>query len=250
MNPSARRFITNPLYALLSLIVSLGLAWQCLALMDYGYGFWHDHAGIGENIDQYGPENRYRSGFEHTSREQRIRLFSEIVESVHHNGNGLEAIHYQADKPPASTSLSIPLLHRAELVHLQDVANLIHTLEISLAVLTVFWVLWSGLGLCRQWPLPNLKQQAISAIVLCIALTLLLALFGFEKVFYQLHIWIFPDNHQWFFYYQDSLMSTMMKAPDLFAYIGLTLGLLGVAFFIAQAMIIQSLKKIKTATKP
>jgi hypothetical protein len=35
-------------------------------------------------------------------------------------------------------------------------------------------------------------------------------------VFYALHDWIFPPDRPWFFYYQDSLLTTMMKAPDLF----------------------------------
>jgi hypothetical protein len=48
-------------------------------------------------------------------------------------------------------------------------------------------------------------------------------------VFYGLHTWIFPPGHAWFFYYQDSLMTMMMKAPELFAYIALTLAVVSLA---------------------
>jgi len=50
-----------------------------------------------------------------------------------------------------------------------------------------------------------------------------LGAFGFTDVFYYLHTLVFPDNHQWFFYYQESLMSSLMKAPDLFAGIAISL---------------------------
>jgi hypothetical protein len=46
-------------------------------------------------------------------------------------------------------------------------------------------------------------------------------LIGPVKAFYWLHTLVFPPGHEWFFYYEDSLMSTMMKAPDLFGYIAL-----------------------------
>ena len=42
-------------------------------------------------------------------------------------------------------------------------------------------------------------------------------------MFYQFHIWLFPADHEWFFYWQDSLMSTLMKAPVLFGGIAVVL---------------------------
>jgi len=43
---------------------------------------------------------------------------------------------------------------------------------------------------------------------------------GVENLFYGLHTIVFPDDHQWFFYYEDSLMSTLMQAPNIFLPIG------------------------------
>ena len=77
-----------------------------------------------------------------------------------------------------------------------------------------------------QW-----KQQGLLLGGLLAAVGLVLLIAGPTAVFYQLHIWIFPDDHQWFFYYQESLMSTMMKAPDLFGGIGATIGGLGIVIF-------------------
>ncbi|MFN2223885.1 MAG: DUF1461 domain-containing protein, partial [Candidatus Promineifilaceae bacterium] len=45
--------------------------------------------------------------------------------------------------------------------------------------------------------------------------------------------WICPPGHQWFFYYQDSLMTTMMKAPVLFAGIAAEWLVLTIAVFVA-----------------
>ncbi|MCA1791191.1 MAG: hypothetical protein LC667_15470, partial [Thioalkalivibrio sp.] len=42
-------------------------------------------------------------------------------------------------------------------------------------------------------------------------------LMGPQEVFDGLHEWIFASGHTWFFYYEDSLMTTVMKAPDIFA---------------------------------
>ena len=50
--------------------------------------------------------------------------------------------------------------------------------------------------------------------------------------FYALHEWIFPDNHQWFFYYQESLMTVLMKAPDLFGAISVLIALLAIPIYL------------------
>ena len=52
---------------------------------------------------------------------------------------------------------------------------------------------------------------------------LMVVVIGAKDVFYALHEWVFPSDHQWFFFYQDSLMSTMMKAPDFFGYVAAAL---------------------------
>jgi hypothetical protein len=58
-------------------------------------------------------------------------------------------------------------------------------------------------------------------------------LLGPTKIFYLAHEVVFPDKHQWFFYYEESLMSTMMKAPALFGPIALQLLILTILCWFA-----------------
>ena len=60
------------------------------------------------------------------------------------------------------------------------------------------------------------------------SLSALLVIVGPKKLFYAFHIWVFPVEHQWFFYWEQSLMSTLMKAPDLFGGIAVALVMFGV----------------------
>jgi hypothetical protein len=61
-----------------------------------------------------------------------------------------------------------------------------------------------------------------------------------------MHIFVFPDNHQWFFYYQDSLMSTLMKAPDLFAGIAIQIVLVGLILYGVMLLAIKKLLQQST----
>jgi hypothetical protein len=220
---------SNGLYALLTLILAAGLAWLLSAQLNYFYGFFHDHIGIAETIAEYGPQNRFKDGFETTDRAQRITLFAEIVRAVHNGGEGLEAIGYRA----AGRAQAVALLHEAEIIHLQDVAHLISATRLIVVLSAMVWAVWTMSKIRRKAPFPSLNKQLGKLLGLSVLIAGLLGTFGFETVFYQLHIWVFPAEHQWFFYYQDSLMSTMMQAPVLFAYIGGSIAALGVALFCA-----------------
>jgi hypothetical protein len=70
----------------------------------------------------------------------------------------------------------------------------------------------------------------VCAAVLAVAVIAVL-LIGPKTVFYTLHTWVFPAGHAWFFYYQDSLMTTLMQAPNLFAGIAAEVLLLTVTLF-------------------
>lgn len=228
------------LYALLSLALALGISWQLLAKLDYLYPVFHDHAGIADTIAEYGPQNRFKSGFADTDREQRFQIFAAITRAVHDGGRGLEEIYYRPAAGPTTA-----LLHRAEIVHLRDVAALISATELLLAALAIIWLIWTLTMLQRRSPLPSTTGQLAKLILLLGAIAVLIAVFGFETVFYRLHIWLFPSDHQWFFYYQDSLMSTMMQAPMLFAYIGLAIAALGALVFalLTTALHVFSIKR-------
>lgn len=212
-------------YALL--VCSFATSWLVHKQINFAYPAWYQVLQIQNHIDEYAPQNKFqKQSFQTTSPKQHISLFAQINTAIHQNGIGLESIRYRGEN-----QYSQQLLTQAEIVHLKDVASLINTLSlISIAHLIMCILLVIYIKQCR---VNRPKATAILATTTISALTLIgtLLIYGFEQVFYQLHQWVFPKNHQWFFYYQDSLMSTLMKAPDLFAYISMTLTLLAIIIF-------------------
>jgi hypothetical protein len=201
-----------------ALLGSLYLAWRVLAAVDFLYPVWYDHAGIGAHIDRYAPQNRYRDGFEDTSRSERLAAFADIGRAVRDDARGLEALTYtDAEGTPRT------LLRPPEIIHLQDVARLIDRLEragLAACVLFAGLVVWLRR---RRETLPPLSRLLTRTGLGVAAAVGIVVLIGPRDVFYRFHVWVFPEGHQWFFYYQDSLMSTLMKAPYLFGYIAAAL---------------------------
>ncbi|MDX1805372.1 MAG: DUF1461 domain-containing protein, partial [Alcanivorax sp.] len=146
-----------------------------------------------------------------------FQAFEQIRDAVHHGGEGLAAISYRAPGWPQQQ-----LLLPSEITHLQDVA---HLLDVGTVLMVVLAVLWLPLAwLCIRRGLPPMRQRLLFTVFIAGAVIAWLAVAGPEAVFYQFHIWLFPAGHQWFFYWQDSLMSTLMKAPDLFGGIAAVIG--------------------------
>lgn len=208
-----------------AVLVSLGAAWHLLAAADFLYPTWYDVADIGEHIDEFGPQNRYRFGFHLTTREERERLFGEIVDGIHADGRGLDALVY---RDPRGRTMAL-LLREPEVVHLRDVAKLVRLLQVTSAVAVV--VLIAQLGWLRRTrqrlPPAYVMAGAVAGVIAAVGVATVLI--GARDVFYVLHEWVFPPDNPWFFYYQDSLMSTMMKAPYLFGYIATALAVLTAA---------------------
>lgn len=233
---------------LLTFILSLYVAWMANAQLGYGYSWLYHAYAIEEHIEKYAPQNRYRRNYQLTDVSEHKHHFQQIVDAVHNDGEGLAAINY-------STSMgAVVLLHQAEVVHLQDVANLINQIH-RLAL--VCFILWLILFIYQQNMLikrPELVASKMGLLLVSLVLSGIIAIvfasFGAKEIFYQLHIWIFPNNHQWFFYYQESLMSTLMKAPDLFAGIALQILLLALVFFGSLLVVYTRVsKKVKRMLK-
>jgi uncharacterized membrane protein len=214
---------------LLALVLSLYGAWMVNAQLGYGYSWLYEFYETEQHISRYAPQNKYRTGFETTSVDVHKEVFQHIVDSVHANGVGLESINYQYQ------GQSIPLLHQAELIHLQDVARLINNIHY------IAWVcggLFIIVLLAEYRHQRKHKSRASSLGILtvfsllAVLITAMFLIWGAKAIFYQLHIMIFPADHQWFFYYQDSLMSTLMKAPDLFAGITVQIVLLALVLYV------------------
>lgn len=201
--------------SLCTLVTALFIAWSLFVKVDFLYPLWHEVMDLEQTIQTYGPKNRHRDNFEQTDRAEQLRLFNAIVVAIHDKGRGLAELSYHNPQGDRLGSL----LTEAEIIHLQDVANLVtgfHLVgwaSILLAVPTVL-ILYQ-----RQAKRPTIREYLIGGGGLLILFGLLVFAIGPTNFFYQLHTVVFPENHQWFFYYQDSLMTTMMRAPDLFAYI-------------------------------
>jgi hypothetical protein len=210
-------------------LASLWLAWRCLAMVDFLYPVFYEALDIHGHIQEFGPQNRYKAGFEDTTREERFRLFGAVVDAIHASGEGLEELSYHAPDGRA-----VDRLFRApEVGHLHDVARLVGRIA------PVGWlaVAWVGLHLAlirvRRWRVPPLGRLLGASLLATAAGTVAVLLAGPRKLFQWFHEVAFPPDHPWFFYYQDSLMSTFMKAPDLFGAIAVALVALGLVFYAA-----------------
>ena len=221
--------ISSTLFSLCLLICSVFISWVLLAQVNFAYPALHSLMSIDQHIDKYGPQNRYKDGFELTDKPEQTRLFSEIVEAIHNNGKGLDSITYHT---PKGEPISL-LLRRAEVIHLEDVAHLINNFYmVSIMTLLIACCLITGFKY-KNIKLPGLKQQAIGILIFSAISFTTILIIGPVKVFYALHVWIFPDNHQWFFYYQESLMTVLMKAPDLFGAISGLIAVFAIVIYLA-----------------
>ena len=196
------------------LIATFWLAWQLLVPVNFAYPVAYKMLHIQEHIDHYGPQNRFKRDFARTTPTERKRLFAAIVTAIQHHGNGLRDITYVTPDGYRDT-----LLREPEVVHLEDVASLIDKFNVAAWISLGISVMSLGLLAWRRLPSPGPKQILIGLGGLLLATGAVLMIMGPTDTFYWLHTHIFPPNHEWFFYYQDSLMTTLMKAPDLFGFI-------------------------------
>ena len=204
-----------PVFVISHLLLSFLLAWHLLAQVSFGYGLAYTFLDIQQHIETYGPDNRYKQGFGQTSPEEHKALFAAITESVQNSGQGLRDIKYE--RPDGSPSR---LLREPEVVHLEDVALLVDAFYWAGAGAGALGALVGWIAY-RQRLRPPRPSRVLTALALVPAgCGAILALLGPVEVFYGLHDLVFPPEHEWFFYYEDSLMSTMMIAPYLFGVIG------------------------------
>jgi len=212
-----------------SFFAVLFVAWHLLASANFLYGVWYDVLDIDQTVATYGPRNRYRQGFAQTDKREHQRLFGEIVTAVHNDGADLEALRYHG---PQNNDLG-SFLTDPEIVHLRDVAKLINKVNVMGTVALAIVLALLSLIVVRGLPPPSLVRFHISAAaVLAVVVALTLGL-GAKETFYTLHEWVFPPDHQWFFFYRDSLMSTFMQAPNLFSYIAIALAVLTLVLYTA-----------------
>jgi len=233
--------LKTALFSLTLFISSILFSWIIWSKVDFAYPALHYVMGIEQHIDKYGPQNRYRKGFELTDKPEQVRLFSEIVDAIHNEGQGLkELVYFDGNGKPIRR-----LLRHPEVVHLKDVANLVDsfylvsTIALAILIAVIVYMFY------KKQPFPSLKQQAIGILSFSAVSTILILIIGPVKVFYALHEWVFPENHQWFFYYQESLMTVLMKAPDLFGAIAALISVLAIGIYLAINTLLQKYSRPK-----
>lgn len=191
------------------------------AQFHFAYPLGYQILGLEEHIAEFAPLNRYKKDFELSSKTEHWRLFGEISDAIQNSGKGLKDIHYTLGNGQQTA-----FLHQAEITHLQDVSNLINHFYAIGIISGITWLLLLAMAWRFKLAFPPLIKIFLGFISILSLTGMLVILIGAKKVFYWFHTQIFPNNHQWFFYYQDSLMTTLMKAPDIFAFIALVLILL------------------------
>lgn len=211
-------FVFWPIFFVCQLLALALLSWHLAAQVHFAYPLGYKLLGLEKHIAEFAPLNRHKADFVYIPPEEHWRLFGEISDAVQDSGRGLQNISYVL-RDGKTTSL----MHEAEIIHLQDVANLIDVFyRVGLSGLAL-WLLLAALAIWQKW-LPPANKKILLGFVAGITLSALSVIaVGSTKVFYWLHEQVFPDGHQWFFYYQDSLMTTLMKAPDIFAFISVFL---------------------------
>ncbi|NBT89125.1 MAG: DUF1461 domain-containing protein, partial [Flavobacteriaceae bacterium] len=223
------------------LVSCLYISWQILSSANFLFGNIYDRNNLEQHINQFAPQNRNKDDFASTSRSERIRIFTEISDAINSGGKGLDEILYTR----SSVGKLEKFLVEEELNHLQDVANLVERLKpvgaIVATILMIFYIFCWYYMISRQkylWRPNGLLVSAFQIILLATATVGLVFIIGPQKVFYQLHEWAFTENAQWFFYYQDSLMTTLM--PEIvFADIAVLLGIVTVTLWFFITLVIR-----------
>ncbi|MES2662054.1 MAG: DUF1461 domain-containing protein [Pseudomonadota bacterium] len=228
---------TEIITAVMMLMVSLGISWGILTATNFAYPFFYEKMEIQNFIDHFAALNEFgKEDFAKSSRNERITIFQHIVTEIHQKQTALSEISFKDSK-----NKSIPFLTSSEVTHLQDVAKLIRLFLATSIASFIGLILIQGIAHYGKWQLNLWRGAGLLLITIGTLLGGSLLIWGFKTVFYTLHAWIFPADHAWFFYYQESLMTTLMKAPDLFAAIGI---LWGVISLVTLVFILWIWKKI------
>ena len=212
------RFIFWPFFFIAHLLAFGVLAWHLAAQVDFAYPLGYKLLNLQKHIQENAPNNRFKREFEFTTSQEHWKLFSQIADAIQHHGKGLEEIRYKL-----LNGSSTPLMHQAEIIHLQDVANLIDVVYSVGIISAVIWVMLLIMAYRKKFNFPSITKILLGFVGSLTLVTITVLGTGATRLFYWLHTKIFPDGHQWFFYYEDSLMTTLMKAPDIFAFIALFL---------------------------
>lgn len=224
------------------LVTCLYVSWQVLSQANFLYDQIYEHNNLETHVNEFAPLNRNdKESFALTSKTERVRVFSDIAREINTGGGGLGSIAYT----PEGTGAATPFLVEAERDHLQDVANLVSSLKPIGAVIASLLIAFYGF--CWYYKVSRYQYfwrpsgifvslfQIAAVAALCVAITFAI---GPQQTFYLLHEWAFSDKAQWYFYFEDSLMTTLM--PEVvFANIAALLGILTVLTWLVANFVLR-----------
>lgn len=194
----------------------LWLAWLALSQNNFFYPEDYRLLDIPATIEKYVPQNRHgKQNFIETNSKEHTRLFAAITHAINHEGRGLAQLHYLA---PNGRDLGV-FLTTDEVTHLTDVARVVDKGNDIGLIALLAWLSLIGASVWRRSPLPSFVSFVTATLITLIIATVIVLAVGPMRVFDDFHRSVFPANHHWFFYYQDSLMTTFMQAPNLFGLI-------------------------------
>ena len=211
------QFCLAPFWLLLlsaQLLVCATLSWTLLARCDFSYPLAYKLLSIDQHIATFAPQNRFKPDFADTDKAQHLQLFAAIGEAIESDGEGLGDIRYRNARgeekillrPPEREHLEYVAWIISDFYRLGGISALIYALLLLIA--------WRG-----QLQRPGAASVLLGLFLAVGSAAIIIAIVGPHTIFRWLHMQAFPADHKWFFYYQESLMTTLMKAPDLFGFI-------------------------------
>jgi hypothetical protein len=221
--------IKSSILAIAVFFICLVLSWHFLSKANFFFDTLYDMHQIESHIAEFAPQNRQnRINFELTSKNERIRIVGKILRTVNSKGVGLETIKYfNTDGVPVNLFLTL-----AEVEHLKDVSVLVHLMNSIAFILMIIFIIIFSLAWRYKTTTPSLLMLTCSMVGFVIITTGCIIFIGPQIVFNELHEWVFADKSEWHFYYQDSLMTTLLKAPDTFATMAILMTAIALIFWL------------------
>lgn len=207
------KFLINSTLSMALIIACALLSWHLLSKANFFFYHIYEYNELQEHIDKYAPQNRNRDNFEDTTKEERVRIFGEMVTAINNNGLGLSDIEYRL----RSGEIIDTFLTEPELNHLVDVSDLISGVNrigiivsfslILFYLLCLFYKIKKGVSF---WKPAGVTISFINICVLALIVTGTIFIVGPREVFHKFHEWFFANKGQWYFYFEDSLMTTLL----------------------------------------
>jgi hypothetical protein len=210
------RFLINATLSFALFCVCLMFSWYVWSQNNFLFSQLYEYNQLEEHIEKYAPQNRNRDNFETTKKADRVRIFGEIVEAINNNGLGLEDIVYKTD----GGEIIDKFLTKPEIDHLHDVSGLMKNINKTnmylmaiLAGLILFCWIYKVSNAKYFWKPTSVFVAFFNMVVFVAVCCSAVLAVGPQNVFYILHEWFFADKAQWHFYFQDSLMTTLLPEP-------------------------------------